>query len=74
LAGASVTIDGKKKITIKTGEGKEPIEIVADEKMHRLRVTKGGFEAFVKEFKVNAGGFLFRLCRTQPAPIVVNGN
>jgi hypothetical protein len=56
LAGAVVSVDGKRKITITTGEGKEPIEIVADEKMHTLRVTKGGFETFTKQFTVKAGG------------------
>lgn len=56
LAGAVVSVDGQKKVTIKTGEGKEPIEIVADEKTHTLKVTKGGFETFTKQFTVKAGG------------------
>jgi eukaryotic-like serine/threonine-protein kinase len=46
-----------------TGEGKELIKVVADEKIkvvadektHRLKVTKGGFEAFTKQFTVKAG-------------------
>ena len=56
LAGAVVSVDDQQKITIKTGEGKEPIEVVGDEKTHTLKVTKGGFEAFVKQFTVKAGG------------------
>ena len=56
LAGAVVSVDEQKKITIKTGEGKEPIEVVADEKTHTLQVTKGGFETFTKQFTVKAGG------------------
>jgi len=56
LAGAVVSVDDQKKITIKTGEGKEPIEVVADEKTHTLQVTKGGFETFTKQFTVKAGG------------------
>ena len=55
LAGAVVSVDGQKKITIETGEGKEPIEITADEKTHTLKVTKGGFETFTKQFSVKAG-------------------
>ena len=56
LAGAVVSVDDQKKITIKTGEGQEPIEVVADEKTHTLQVTKGGFETFTKQFTVKAGG------------------
>ncbi|WP_417391050.1 protein kinase domain-containing protein [Gimesia sp.] len=55
LAGAVVSVDEQKKITIKTGEGQEPIEVVADEKTHTLQVTKGGFETFTKQFTVKAG-------------------
>ncbi len=56
LAGAVVSVDDQQKITIKTGKGTEPIEVVADEKTHTLQVTKGGFETFTKQFTVNAGG------------------
>lgn len=56
LAGAVVSVDDQQKITIKTGEGTEPIEVVADEKTHTLKVTKGGFETFTKQFTVKAGG------------------
>lgn len=55
LAGAEVTVDGEKKITLKTGEGKEPIQIEGDEKTHLIKVTKGGFETFTKAFTVKAG-------------------
>jgi len=56
VAGAVVSVDDQQKITIKTGEGKEPIEVVADEKTHTLKVTKGGFQTFTKQFTVKAGG------------------
>ncbi len=56
LAGAVVSVDEQQKITIKTGKGTEPIEVVADEKTHTLQVTKGGFETFTKQFTVKAGG------------------
>ncbi|QEG15978.1 protein kinase domain-containing protein [Gimesia maris] len=56
LAGAVVSVDEQQKITIKTGKGTEPIEVVADEKTHTLQVTKGGFETFTKQFIVKAGG------------------
>lgn len=55
LAGAEVSVDGEKRITIRSGEGQEPINIEADEKTHSLKVTKGGFEAFVTSFTVKAG-------------------
>lgn len=56
LAGAVVSVDGEKKITIETGEGKEPIEVIADKDTHTLNVTKGGFETFVKQFTIKSGG------------------
>jgi serine/threonine protein kinase len=55
LAGAEVAVDGQKRITIKTGEGAEPIQVEADEKTHTLKVTKGGFEAFFTTFTVKPG-------------------
>ena len=56
LAGAVVSVDDQQKITINTGKGTEPIEVVADEKTHTLQVTKGGFETFTKQFTVKSGG------------------
>ena len=53
--GAEVSVDGQQKITIKPGKDQEPIEVVADEKEHLLKVTKGGFETFTEKFKVAAG-------------------
>ncbi|MCA9172973.1 MAG: PEGA domain-containing protein, partial [Planctomycetales bacterium] len=55
LAGAEVSVDDRKVITIRSGQGNEPIEVKADEVTHKLKVTKGGFEAFVTEFVVRAG-------------------
>lgn len=55
LAGAEVSIDGEKKITITEPGGTEPIEVVADEDQHMMRVTKGGFETFTRQFMVRNG-------------------
>lgn len=55
LTGAEVSVDGRKRITIKTGEGTESIQVEADEKTHTLKVTKGGFETFTKSFTVTTG-------------------
>jgi serine/threonine protein kinase len=55
IAGAEVAVDGQQKITLKAGRDQEPITIVADEKQHLLRVSKGGFETFTKQFTVDAG-------------------
>ena len=71
LAGAVVSVDDQKKITIKTGEGKEPIEVVADEKTHTLQVTKGGFETFTKQFTVKAGGKETIKVRLVPLAVVI---
>lgn len=55
IAGAVVTVDGRNKITIRTGVGEEPIEVTADEKKHLLKVSKGGFETFTHEFTMRKG-------------------
>lgn len=55
LAGAVVSVDDQKKITIKTPEETDPIVVVADQKTHTLKVTKGGFETFTEQFTVKAG-------------------
>ncbi|MBI3863275.1 MAG: SUMF1/EgtB/PvdO family nonheme iron enzyme [Planctomycetia bacterium] len=55
IAGAEVTVDGQKKITIRTGVGDEPIKVSADEKEHLLKVTKGGFETFTQKFTLRKG-------------------
>lgn len=55
IAGAEVTVDDQKKITIRTGIGEEPVEVTPDEKTHMLKVSKGGFETFTREFTVRKG-------------------
>jgi hypothetical protein len=55
LAGAVVSVDGQKKVTIQTAGSAEPIEIKADEQQHTLQVVKGGFETFTKSFSVKSG-------------------
>ncbi|QDU98406.1 bifunctional serine/threonine-protein kinase/formylglycine-generating enzyme family protein [Lignipirellula cremea] len=47
--GADVTVDGEQKITINR-RGEVPIEIEVDNATHQLRVSKGGFQTFTKEF------------------------
>ena len=42
LAGAVVSVDGQQKITIKTADSPEPIEVKADEKQHTLRSDQRG--------------------------------
>jgi hypothetical protein len=72
LAGAIVSVDGQQKITIKTADSVEPIEITADKQKHTLQVVKGGFETFTKEFTVKAGKretIRVRLERSRPAAI-----
>jgi len=54
-AGAVVTVDGQQRVTIKSAESKEPIRVVADEKEHTLKVSKGGFETFTRRFTVQSG-------------------
>ncbi len=51
---AEVQIDDN-KVTISTpGEGR-PVEIDVDEGKHTLKVTKGGFQTFTKQFTVKVG-------------------
>lgn len=56
LSGAVVSVDGEQRLTIQTGAGQEPIVVTADEQTHTLNVAKGGFETFVEQFTVKAGG------------------
>lgn len=55
IAGAEVSVDDQKKITIRTGKDDEPISVAVDEKTHLLKVTKGGFETFTRSFTVRKG-------------------
>ncbi|MCC9604692.1 protein kinase [Blastopirellula sp. JC732] len=54
LAGAEVLVDDEKRLTIKTGQGQEPVIVSADQKTHKLKVVKGGFQTFTQEFQVDA--------------------
>ncbi|MCC9608255.1 protein kinase [Blastopirellula sp. JC732] len=71
IAGAEVTVDGQKRITIKTGERQEPLQVTADEKTHTLKVVKGGFETFTKEFRVKGGANETIRVRLEPLPVEV---
>ncbi len=51
---AEVEIDaGRAKIT--TRDNREPVKVKIEEGVHTLRVTRGGFETFTKEFTIRAG-------------------
>ena len=52
--GAEVTVDGK-TITIATAGDKQPVQVQVVEGKHTLKVTKGGFETFTKEFATRSG-------------------
>src|SRR5262249_45940385 len=54
VIGAEVSVDSEYKITIKTKNSQEPINVSADEKQHTLKVEKGGFETFTRQFTVKA--------------------
>lgn len=53
--GAEILVDGEHRITIQAGASQEPITIAADEKQHTLKVEKGGFETFTRQFTIRAG-------------------
>lgn len=64
--GAEVSVDGQQRITIKTKDSPEPIRVAADEKRHTLKVEKGGFETFVRQFTVKDGQKTAIRVRLQP--------
>ncbi|MCA9047445.1 MAG: protein kinase, partial [Planctomycetaceae bacterium] len=72
LAGASVSIDDRKVISISTGDGDETIRVTPDSETHLLKVTKGGFQTFTREFTFNGKAetrihvFLERLAESNP--------
>jgi tetratricopeptide (TPR) repeat protein len=51
--GAEVSVDGN-RLTLTSPAEKEPVKIDVDEGSHQLKVTKGGFEAFTKQFSMKA--------------------
>ena len=56
MAGASVSIDGERKLTLKSGDEQRPITIEVPVGKHEMRVTKEGFETFTKSFTVAIKG------------------
>jgi WD40 repeat protein/serine/threonine protein kinase len=66
LIGAVVTIDGEKRITIKTGKGQEAINIRPDAKRHELEVTIAGFKTFAKDFTFETGNRQTIRVRSEP--------
>ena len=53
--GAEVTVDGG-TVTIASKGDKQPVQVQVAEGSHTLRVTKGGFEVYAKEFTIRSGG------------------
>lgn len=51
---AAVLVDGG-QITISDSQGKEPVKIDVSEGSHDLRVTKGGFQTYTRQFTVKSG-------------------
>jgi formylglycine-generating enzyme required for sulfatase activity/tRNA A-37 threonylcarbamoyl transferase component Bud32 len=51
---AEISVDGS-CMTITSPRDKEPVKIDVDEGSHQLRVTKGGFETFTKQFSLKGG-------------------
>ena len=51
---AEISVDDG-KVTLKS-PGEEPVEIEVVEGQHTLKVTKGGFQTFTKEFTIESGG------------------
>ncbi|MFH1924024.1 MAG: serine/threonine-protein kinase, partial [Planctomycetota bacterium] len=54
-ADAEILLDDG-KVTLKNPGEKEPVEIEVVEGKHTLRVRKGGFQTFTKEFTIELGG------------------
>ena len=52
---ATVEVDGG-KFTITTPDSQEAVEFQVEEGKHTLRVTKGGFQSFTKEFSISSRG------------------
>jgi formylglycine-generating enzyme required for sulfatase activity len=52
---AQISVDDG-KITLKSPGDAEPVQIEIVEGEHTLKVTKGGFQGFSKEFSMNSGG------------------
>ncbi len=71
LIGAVVTVDGEKKITIKTGKGNETIEIRPDGKRHELEIKLAGFKTFAREFTFETGNKQSIKVRLEPLDVVV---
>ncbi|MEZ6125514.1 MAG: protein kinase [Planctomycetaceae bacterium] len=53
VEGASVFINDEQVATISTGVGEEPITVAADAERYLLKVTKGGFKTYTKEFTLD---------------------
>ena len=52
---AEVSVDDG-KVTINSPGDNQPVQVQVAEGKHTLRVTKGGFETFTKEFTIRSGG------------------
>ncbi len=69
IAGAVVEVDGQQRVKIDPGKGQERVTVVADEKEHVLKVTKGGFETLHRDFTLKAGEEQTLTVRLEPLPV-----
>jgi tetratricopeptide (TPR) repeat protein len=65
--GAEVFIDGQRYTITRPGE--EPVVVEVQEGTRQLKVVRGGFETFTREFKVKAGEKETIRVRLEPLPL-----
>ena len=54
-ADAEISVDDG-KVTLKSPSDSEPVEVEVAEGKHTLKITKGGFRTFAREFEITSGG------------------
>ena len=54
-ANAEISVDDG-KVTLKSPSDSEPVEVEVAEGKHTLKITKGGFHTFAREFEITSGG------------------
>ena len=54
-ANAEISVDDG-KVTLKSPSDSEPVEVEVAEGKHTLKVSKGGFRTFAREFEITSGG------------------
>ena len=69
--GAEVYVDGQRYTLTRPGD-KEPIQVEVQEGTRQLKVVKGGFETFTKDFTVKSGDKETIRVRLEPAAVASN--